>query len=251
MFAVVTGAHGFLGKAIVTALSVEYDSILAVDVNTDSVESFKSAASSCRIESIRCDVSDPDDRCRVFEHIGQDQKLDLLVNCAAVTGRPFVESSVGYSASELQLEAARTLEVNVLGTLFMSLDAIQFLMRATSPKIINFSSIYGHFAPRPDVYQGTSLGTSYAYGASKAAVSQVTRQLAINFGPEVRVNAIAMGGVQGGQSPKFVDQYIKHVPARRMATHLDVTEAVLWLASDASSYVTGQTFFVDGGWSSW
>lgn len=124
------------------------------------------------------------------------------------------------------------------------------LLMKKGGSLINFGSIYGVLGPDFTVYEGTTIGTPPAYAAIKGGVINYSRYLASYFGPKgVRVNNICPGGVFDDQNKVFVKNYTKKVPMKRMSRADEVAAAVLFLASDLSSYVTGQTLMVDGGWS--
>jgi NAD(P)-dependent dehydrogenase (short-subunit alcohol dehydrogenase family) len=123
--------------------------------------------------------------------------------------------------------------------------------------IINTLSVYGIVAPDQRIYQGSeyegrAINTPAVYSASKAAVWGLTKYLAAYWGSrDVRVNAITPGGVFSGQNDEFVRRYSARVPLGRMASQDEMSGAVVYLASDASSYVTGQNIVIDGGLTVW
>lgn len=124
-----------------------------------------------------------------------------------------------------------------------------FLMSSKGGSLINFGSTYGIVGPDFTIYEGTPLSSPAAYAAIKGGIINFSRYLASYFGPRrVRVNNICPGGVFDNQNPKFVANYSKKVPMKRMARPDEIASAVLFLASDMSSYVTGHTLMVDGGW---
>jgi NAD(P)-dependent dehydrogenase (short-subunit alcohol dehydrogenase family) len=92
------------------------------------------------------------------------------------------------------------------------------------------------------------MGNPAAYGVSKAGLIQLTRWLATSIAPEVRVNAIAPGGIFRNQEEEFVKRYEMMTPLGRMASEDDFRGAIAYLTSDASRYVTGQVLQIDGGW---
>jgi len=114
--------------------------------------------------------------------------------------------------------------------------------------IINIASIYGEFGPDWSLYEGTAMGNPAAYAASKGGLLQLTRWLATTMAPDVRVNAISPGGIYRNQPDKFVSRYGRKTPMLRMANEEDFRGAVAYLATSMSSYVTGHTLKVDGGW---
>ena len=116
--------------------------------------------------------------------------------------------------------------------------------------IVNIGSLYASIAPIPALYDHLDppFTKPAAYGASKAAVVNLTRYFARLWGPYgVRVNALSPGGMRGGQDGEFVRKYSERVPLGRMAEPSDLAGPMLFLASDASAYVTGHELRVDGG----
>ena len=95
------------------------------------------------------------------------------------------------------------------------------------------------------------MGNPAAYAASKGGLLQLTRWLATTLAPDVRVNAVSPGGIFRGQPQAFVERYTSRTPLGRMASEHDLRGAIAYLASDLSSYVTGQNLAVDGGWGVW
>jgi len=123
--------------------------------------------------------------------------------------------------------------------------------------IIQTASIYGVMAPDQRIYEGSlyngrGINTPAVYSASKAGVIGLTRHLATYWAPRgVRVNTLTPGGVASGQNDEFARRYSARVPMGRMAEADDLVGAAVFLASDASRYVTGQNIIVDGGLSAW
>ena len=112
--------------------------------------------------------------------------------------------------------------------------------------IVNFSSIYGVVTPKPDLYDGYLKHIGYPL--SKSAVIKLTEYLAICLAPKIRVNTVVPGGVLSEQSPEFIERYSKKCPMGRMALPEDLLGIVKLLIGNESSYITGATFNVDGGW---
>lgn len=115
--------------------------------------------------------------------------------------------------------------------------------------IINFSATTGIVSARPDLYNGAHK--HIAYSVSKAGVINLTKFLATHLAPNIRVNCVAPGGVQHKQDEKFVQKYSKHTPLKRMMKVEELNGLIEYLSGDKSSYVTGATFVIDGGWTTW
>ncbi len=122
----------------------------------------------------------------------------------------------------------------------------QYIIANNSGNIVNFSSIYGVVSPEPKLYEGSEK--DIAYGISKAGVLQLSRHLAVHVAPSFRVNSIVLGGVENEQNSEFIAGYSKRVPLGRMANRSEVNGLVEFLISKESSYCTGATFTLDGGW---
>ena len=145
----------------------------------------------------------------------------------------------------------RAFEVNLTAVFELSQGFVSIMKNSIGASIINISSIYGFLGPDWRLYAETNMGNPAAYGASKGALIQFTRWLSTTLAPSVRVNAICPGGIFRNQPESFVKQYENRTPMIRMAKEDDFTGALGYLASDLSSYVTGQSLKVDGGWSVW
>jgi NAD(P)-dependent dehydrogenase (short-subunit alcohol dehydrogenase family) len=194
-------------------------------------------------------------RDRILDRFG---KLDVLVNNAAlndkVEGR---DASAPVSFEKFPLEQwKRAVDVNLTGTFLCCQVFGELMASGRSGSIINVASTYGIVGPDQRIYrddQGRqTLFKSPAYSATKAAIIGLTKYLAAYYGPTgVRVNTLSPGGVKTTQDEWFVSNYSERTPLGRMATPEDYRGAIVYLASDASSYVTGTNLIVDGGWTAW
>jgi NAD(P)-dependent dehydrogenase (short-subunit alcohol dehydrogenase family) len=230
--AIVTGAGGKLGPVWSAALADAGMTVVGIDVRPG--DGIKQA-----------DVCDRDSMRRVLKRVIQEHEApSVLVNNAGIDFSP--EPGGG---GEEESAFRQTVDVNVVGV-FNATAVFGAAMRdAGRGSIVNIGSLYASIAPIPELYDHIDppFTKPAAYGASKAAVVNMTRYFARLWGPQVRVNALSPGGVFAGQDDKFVRKFNARVPLGRMAEPEDLVGPLLFLASDASRYVTGQELRVDGG----
>jgi NAD(P)-dependent dehydrogenase (short-subunit alcohol dehydrogenase family) len=180
----------------------------------------------------------------------------VLVNNAGIDQPPAAVGK-GFRLDEIPFEVNREIfEVNTLGLFLLSQVFGARMARAGRGSIINIGSLYASVAPDSQLYDHIAGDPPFlkppAYGASKAAVVNLTRYLATLWAQDgVRVNALSPGGVLGGQDLEFRRKFCARVPLGRMATGEDLRGPLLFLASRASSYVTGTELVVDGGFTAW
>jgi len=261
--AVVTGAAGLLGREHAAALAGAGASVVLVDLaDTDlaalATELGRTTAAPVLARS--ADVTDLGQlralRRAIHERFG---RVDVLVNNAAVNDKVEGHDSAAPSPSfeEYSLtEWRRVLDINVAGVFLPSQVLGAVMAEQGHGAIINIASTYALVGPDPSLYQrpdgSQPFVKSPAYPASKGAVLSLTRYLAAYWGRRgVRVNALVPGGVRNGQEPSFVERYGARTPLGRMAAPEDYRGALVFLASDASRYMTGATLVVDGGFTAW
>jgi NAD(P)-dependent dehydrogenase (short-subunit alcohol dehydrogenase family) len=240
--ALVAGGAGHVGRTVCATLAGLGAAVASVDLE-------ESAAVDA---AVVCDLADEAAaRAAVREVCERLGGLDVLVHCAALVGT----SRLDGWAEPLERQGVdawrRALDVNLTSAFVLAQEATPELRRSGHGAVVLFSSIYGLVGPVPSLYEGTSMANPAAYGASKAALLQLTRHLAVELAPEVRVNAISPGGIERGQPSDFVERYAARTPLARLATEDDLAGAVAFLATDLSSYVTGHNLVVDGGWTAW
>jgi len=150
------------------------------------------------------------------------------------------------------------MSVNIDGMFLMAKEVgKQMVLQNNGGSIIQTSSIYGIMGPDNRIYEGSfyldrQINTPAVYSASKAAVVGLTKYLATYWANKgIRVNTLTPGGTESGQNETFIQKYASRIPLNRMAKAHELTGALLYLASDASSYVTGQNMIVDGGLNAW
>ena len=182
----------------------------------------------------------------------------LLVNNAGLDSPPDAPAEeVGPFEDYPEASFDEVMDVNVKGTLLCCQTVGGAMAREGRGSIVNVSSVYGLLSPPQDLYEfrrarGETFFKPVAYSVSKSAVLNLTRYLATYWAKQgVRVNTLTLGGVERDQPQQFLDAFAARSPMGRMLDAREALGAVVFLASDASSYVTGSNVVVDGGWSAW
>lgn len=227
--AVVTGALGTLGPVWTAALAGAGATVVGIDVREGEGAVHGDVTDQASLEQVLAEV--------VREH----GTPAVLVNNAGIDVPPGTNDDASFR---------ETLDVNIAGVFNATQVFGQAMCEAGGGSIVNIGSLYASIAPIPAFYDHLDppFTKPAAYGASKAAVVNLTRYFARLWGPMgVRVNALSPGGMLGGQDSEFVRKYAERVPIGRMAEPADLVEPLLFLASDASAYVTGHELRVDGG----
>ena len=258
--AVVTGACGILGRRFAAGLA-EFGAGLAL-VDLDAGAAAALAADVARRHAVEaigiaCDVADPEAVRRMAETV--EERLggaQILMNNAATKGGDL--DAFFAPVERFDLATWREVMAVNLDGMFLVAQALGSRMAERGAgSIIQTASIYGLLAPDQRIYEGSeyngrAINTPAVYTASKAGVVGLTRHLATYWaGRGVRVNTLTPGGVSSGQNSEFSRRYAARIPLGRMAEADDMVGAALFLASDASRYVTGQNIVVDGGLSAW
>jgi len=259
--AVVTGGAGLLGRQHAAALASAGASVVVGDVDADGARSVAEAVAreeEAETLGLLLDVVEPDSLMAARETIlSRWGHLDVLVNNAAIDDRFDEKASESSRFENYPLDLwRRMLDVNVTGVFLPSQVLGSTMATRRGGSIINIASTYGLVGPDPALYRrpdgSSAFHKSPAYPASKGAVLALTRFLAAYWGGAgVRVNALCPGGVRNGQADWFVRAYGERTPLGRMATPDDYRGAVVFLASDASRYMTGASLVVDGGFTAW
>lgn len=259
--AVVTGGAGILGRHFCAGLAESGARVAVVDVQEDKARELAQALSqryNCKIIGIGCDVSDPASvKAMVEIVVAEFGQINILHNNAAAKSddldaffAPFEE----YSLDQWR----KIMSVNIDG-MFLVAQAVgkQMVAQGKGGSIIQTASIYGVMAPDQRIYEGScyldrQINTPAVYSASKAAVIGLTKYLATYWATKgIRVNTLTPGGTESGQNDEFKRRYSARIPINRMANAYEMVGALLYLASEASSYVTGQNIIVDGGLNAW
>ena len=248
---VVTGGLGQLGSVYVAGLVARGMRVAVLDTAPGEVP-----------EGARVFAVDVTDRAAI-EQAARDIEREwgvpqLLLNNAALDSPPDAPAEeVGPFESYPESSFDEVMDVNVKGTFLCCQVLGGAMARAGRGSIVNVSSIYGLLSPVQDLYsfrreRGEIFVKPVAYSVSKSAILNLTRYLATYWAKDgVRVNTLTLAGVFDEQPPEFLEAYSARVPMGRMLDAEEALGAVVFLASDASSYVTGSNVVVDGGWSAW
>lgn len=146
----------------------------------------------------------------------------------------------------------KVVEVNLRGSFLLCQVIGSVMAERGSGSIVNIPSTYSVVAPNQNLYEGTSLGCPAAYSASKGGVMALSQYLASYWAAKgVRVNMITPHGVWNRHEQQFEDNFARFSPLKRMSYNHEVAPALIYLLSDASSYVTGSNMLVEGGWTAW
>jgi NAD(P)-dependent dehydrogenase (short-subunit alcohol dehydrogenase family) len=259
--AVITGGAGILGTRCAEALSEFGAAVAVVDLFEDAAAKVAAGIAERtgrRTIGLRCDVSDTDSvRAMVRAVVSWGGGIDVLHNNAASKSKDldkFFASTVDYDIEEWR----NVMAVNLDGMFLVAQAAgAQMIAQGRGGAVIQTSSIYGVMGPDLRIYEGSryldrQITTPAVYAASKAGVVGLSRYLATTWAIHgIRVNTVTPGGIQSGQNEEFVRRYSDRVPLGRMGKPDEIASAVAFLASDASSYMTGQNLIVDGGLHAW
>jgi NAD(P)-dependent dehydrogenase (short-subunit alcohol dehydrogenase family) len=260
--AIVTGGGGILGEGFCTILAQYGANVAVLDQDMDAAErvekKIRIEVPDAKVLALKCNVSIPASVIssveKVVKYFGG---IDILHNNAATKTSSLANFFKPFE--EYSIETWReVMSVNLDG-MFLMAQAVgkQMLFQGRGGSIIQTSSVYGVIAPDQRIYEGShylgcQINTPAVYSASKAAVIGLTKYLSSYWGKDgIRVNTITPGGVESGQNDVFSNNYAYRVPLGRMAQLGEMNAALLFLASDASSYMTGHNLVVDGGLSAW
>lgn len=253
---IITGAAGQLGGEYVRTLLCAGASVAAFDIQLDNPKGNLKRIDSDKLLLCEVDITDRSSVENglnfVCSHLGKPR---ILVNNAAIDIPPNAQQQeTGPFETYPESSWQKLMEVNLKGT-FICCQVIGGHMAKTGGgSIINISSIYGILSPDQRIYEYEEkpFFKPVAYSVSKAGILNLTRYLATYWAKKsVRVNTLTLGGVFNYQDETFLKNYTNKVPLGRMANQDEYNGAIIFLASDASSYMTGSNLIIDGGWSAW
>lgn len=259
--AVVTGGLGLLGRTFTAALAGRGTRVAILDVEPDCAAALRrfDVSLADRIRYLIADVGDrPSLEAALAEIEATWGPPDVLVNNAALDSPPDASAEENGPFETYPGQSwDRVLEVNLKGVFQCCQVFGGRMARVGRGTVINVSSIYGLVSPDQRIYDYRRAGGEpyykpVAYSASKSGLLNLTRYLATYWADRgVRVNTVTFAGVSNQQDPAFLQRYESHVPLGRMARAEEYVGPLIFLASDASSYMTGANLVVDGGWTAW
>lgn len=257
--AIVTGALGLIGKQHCYALSEAGANVIVADLNKEKAIKFANELSTESM-GVFLDVTNKENIMELNNQIKETYgSINVLINNAAINDM-VEDPKAAKSLSQFEnypLELwEKSIKVNLTGAFLCSQIFGNEMAANNSGSIINVASTYGLVAPNQSLYKDKN-GNQYfykppAYSVTKSGLIGLTKYLAAYWGEKgVRVNSLSPGGVENNQDEFFKSKYSEKTPLGRMANMNDYKGAVVFLASDASSYMTGANLIVDGGWTCW
>jgi NAD(P)-dependent dehydrogenase (short-subunit alcohol dehydrogenase family) len=256
---VVTGGAGMLGRQFCKTLLARGAKVAVFDAaeEDEARKSFEGQGSDAALRFEKVDVAD---RQSVVVALARTEAAfgtpDGLINAAAIDAPPDSPATGPFETYPVDL-FDRIMAVNVKGVMLCCQVIGGAMAKAGRGSIVNIASIYGLVSPDQSLYdyrraRGEVFFKPVAYSASKSALYNLTRYLATYWSRAgVRVNTLTPGGIFAGQDDEFLAGYTRRVPMGRMARQDELDGAVVFLLSDASSYMTGANLVIDGGWTAW
>ena len=235
---VVVGSSGLIGKEIVKAFKKFNAKIVKIDLKGDKETLIiKSKKAKKQIDELE-------------KHLKKIKKFHIFVNCSYpknISWKKMTFNRKNYDSfsENISLHLNNYCYISKIVAEKMKKDKVK-------GSIINFSSIYGIVAQDLNIYSGTKMTENIAYGSIKAGIINFTKLLSSYYSKfDIRANCISPGGVfEPSMSKQFISNYKKRVPIKRLAKSWEIAYPVLFLASNASSYMSGTNLVVDGGWTS-
>lgn len=244
--AIVTGGAGLIGREIVKGLHEFGATVYIADTNEQNANELIKGA---RIKFVYLDITSEDSVKEGIKKVIQTgKKADILVNTAYPRTKDW-----GLKFEHVPFDSWKANVNNHLGGYFLCCQIIaEHMKQQGGGAIVTFASTYGIVAPDFSIYEGTEMTMPAAYSAIKGGVIAFTKYLATYYAKyNIRANSISPGGIFDNQNPSFVEKYSKKTPVGRMATPAEMVGGVIYLVSNASSYITGHNLVIDGGWTTW
>ncbi|MHC1740436.1 MAG: SDR family oxidoreductase [Anaerolineaceae bacterium] len=259
--AIVTGGSGLLGAEFCRTLAEAGSQVVIADLDGEAAEKLAKElrAVGYQVFAAALDITQPDQvKSMVARVVREFGSVDVLVNSAAIdpkfdASHPNVEDGA-FETYPLALWR-KAIDVNLTGAFLCAQAVIEPMLKGGQGSIINLCSMYGLVGPDQRLYERDGEPMRYKpvfYSVTKAGILGFTRYLATYYaGKGIRVNALTPGGIFNDNDEDFVKNYSARAVMGRMALKDEMNGGLLFLASDASSYMTGSNLVVDGGWTAW
>jgi len=249
---VITGGDGYLGLSMSEAL-LEKDSRLYILGN--STKNLQSAEKKLKrkgfknFKILKTDIAKNSDVQKQIQRIKKESgKIDVLINNAYF-------GSNGKIHEKTEKEWSNGIEGTINSVFRVTKSVLPIMKKQKEGSIINISSIYGSVSPDPSIYGNSGFDSPPEYGAGKAAIIQFTKYIATHYAKfGIRANCISPGAFPNKEvqkNKKFINSVQKKIPLGRIGNPHELKGITIFLASNASNYITGQNIFVDGGWTVW
>lgn len=250
--AAVAGGAGRIGRALCRGLADAGAKVAVVDTAAEAGAELAGELTSAGYEAGHF-AADTTSEAELAEAVAEiTAKLGppaILVNSTQFRGKGFYGSEVCDHPKEAW---DKVIGVNLTGVLLACQAFGRSMIEHGGGAVVNVSSTYGVVSADPRIYGDSGVNSPVSYAASKSAILNLTRYLAVHWRDKnIRVNCLVPGGVYDGQADEFVKAYCERTPLGRMAKAEDYVGAVLFMVSPASSYMTGSIVTVDGGWTAW
>ena len=257
---VVTGGKGQLGKQYCKELLSRGAYVAVLDIDKKMGTDKENLLSKERITYIPTDITCRDSLKSALNRIKSMYGIPHgLINNAAIDIPPDAPpEETGPFETYPETSMNKIIDVNIKGTFLTCQIFGEAMSNENRGSIVNISSIYGIVSPDQRIYKyryedtGKPFFKPPAYSVTKSAIINFTRYLACYWAPKgVRVNTLTLGGVYNNQDKRFLEGYCSRVPLGRMAIQSEYNGAIVFLLSEASSYMTGSNLIIDGGWTAW
>lgn len=244
----ITGASGKLGQQITKAMLLMGHSVIVTSKREEALDQLEQLCGEHQNRLLRI-------KCNLISEGGQH----LVMQIKALGLRPevIINNAVDLSNQRLPLGGQPTkqqwkteFELAVVAPY----EIVMGIAGSTNSKlscVVNISSMYGVVARTPRLYEDPIMESPIHYGVAKAAMTHLTKELAVRLAPKIRVNTISFGGVQGRVGEAFLKRYASLCPMGRMLKDHEVCGAIEFLISEKASMITGHNLVVDGGWTTW
>jgi NAD(P)-dependent dehydrogenase (short-subunit alcohol dehydrogenase family) len=256
--AFVIGGLGLIGEEVSKALATAGARVVILDIDNEkgmnTINLIREHGYKANYENFDCSDLDNIDT-NIHSIIKNYNGVDIFINCSYPRTKDWAKSSF----KDISIKSFRkNVDIHMNSYAWLAkLFADIMSKNINGGSVIQFGSTYGVLGQDLSVYKGTDMKENMTYAAIKGGITNLTRLMASYYGKyNVRVNTICPGGISGhvagksdSQNPIFLENYCNKVPLKRMGKTEEIASVVLFLSSEASSYITGTTIMVDGGWS--